>query len=64
MMTYPQERDLLPRPTGWQTLLLWLLFLLSLLLLGSYSPEQLGDMLGALISALIVRMAEAKVRTV
>ncbi|WP_277438044.1 hypothetical protein [Streptomyces sp. SPB162] len=44
--------------------MLWLLFLLSLLLLGSYSPEQLGDMLGALISALIVRMAEAKVRTV
>ncbi|MEV2258389.1 hypothetical protein AB0J13_06955 [Streptomyces anulatus] len=64
MMTYPQESGLLPRLAGWQKLLLWLLFLLGLLLLlSSYSPEQVGDLLGTLVSVLIVRMAEAKVRT-
>ncbi|GCD35624.1 hypothetical protein OEIGOIKO_03370 [Streptomyces chrestomyceticus JCM 4735] len=62
MMTYPSQGLPLPAPRLLLALLLLLIALCILILMGSYSPEQLGQFLGALIAALLPSAVTARIR--
>ncbi|WP_030660235.1 hypothetical protein [Streptomyces rimosus] len=63
MMTYSSQGLPLPSPKLLLELLVLLLIALCFLILtGSYSPEQLGQFLGALIAVLLPRAVEARIR--
>ncbi|MFD4863988.1 hypothetical protein [Streptomyces sp. NPDC058412] len=63
MMTHPEDGTPVPLAEWLRKLLLVLLLLLgAMLLTGAMSPQQVGELLGGLLAALLAGLAEAPLR--